>query len=300
MNKALPLIFLTILYFCKPGIAQPPPGGQPSPLVINEVDYDQAGTDTAEFIELKNILLFDLPLGDWWVILYNGDVSSNTPYDTIQLPAVNLAGGDYFVICGNGGNVANCDFQVNSTSNIIQNGSPDAIALYNSTADTIWEAFSYEGTCPFPWSEGTGLATNLSDNNNDDNLGVSRIPDGMDSDDNSADFRKRCITPGASNGNDTLPCSIPTGFVNLNQAKDDIAIFPNPVQDKVSIFLSDTKAEKADVHVYDITGKLVKDQSLSLKNGLGIMYLNELPQGIYILKLKTDKLNLTRKVSVLK
>jgi len=49
---------------------------------------------------------------------------------TIPLPNIILEAGDYYVICGNSLNVKNCDLDVSPDSNVIQNGSPDAIALF--------------------------------------------------------------------------------------------------------------------------------------------------------------------------
>jgi hypothetical protein len=40
-------------------------------LVINEIDYDQPGTDTAEFLELKNVSGSSIGLDDYSVELVN-------------------------------------------------------------------------------------------------------------------------------------------------------------------------------------------------------------------------------------
>ena len=45
--------FLIALAACL--ILAAPASAQSTTLVINEVDYDQPGTDTAEFIEIKNV-----------------------------------------------------------------------------------------------------------------------------------------------------------------------------------------------------------------------------------------------------
>ena len=52
-------------------------------LVINEVDYDQPGTDTAEFIELKNMGTDTVELSDFTLELVNG--SGGAVYEYIPL-----------------------------------------------------------------------------------------------------------------------------------------------------------------------------------------------------------------------
>ncbi|GAB5550869.1 MAG: hypothetical protein Sapg2KO_04600 [Saprospiraceae bacterium] len=166
--------------------------GQPLVLpniIINELDYDQPGTDGAEFIELKNIGETAVSLAGLSLEFWNGSV--NQAYNTVALPSVTLAASDYFVICFSG-NVPNCDLQLSGS---IQNGgaSPDGVLLLSGIA--VVDALSYEGDIPLV-TEGDAL--NISDNNVPQ-TGLSRIPDGADSNNNSMDFQSVCITPGAAN-----------------------------------------------------------------------------------------------------
>ncbi|MCC6399447.1 MAG: lamin tail domain-containing protein [Flavobacteriales bacterium] len=183
-------------------------------LVINEVDYDQDGTDALEFIELKNTGATAIPLDGLKVQLING--STNLPYFTFNLPNVTLAVGDYFVICGTGSSVANCDFQSGPATNLIQNGAPDGVALLTST-DVIIDAMTYEGNIT-GYTEGSGVG--LDDDPalipSYEQQGLSRFPDGVDTDQNNVDFSLRCVTPGAANGatNQFCLCEPPTFTVN--------------------------------------------------------------------------------------
>src|SRR5215208_2396309 len=93
-------------------------------LVINEVDYDQPSTDTAEFLELENVSAAAIELDAYAVELVNGTGGGATVYQTIDLPAVSLAAGDHYVVCANAATTANCDLDGVSS---IQNGDPDAI-----------------------------------------------------------------------------------------------------------------------------------------------------------------------------
>ena len=170
-------------------------------LVINELDYDQDGTDAAEFLELKNTGDAAADLGAYTIQLVNGN--GGAVYQTIDLPAVSLAAGDYFVVCANATTTPNCDLDVSPDTNLIQNGAPDAVALV--LGGEIIDALSYEGSVS-GYVEGNG--TTAADNN-DPFLGLSRAPDGADTDDNSADFGLRCVTPGAVNSDASSDCPDP-------------------------------------------------------------------------------------------
>ncbi|MEO8069634.1 MAG: lamin tail domain-containing protein [Flavobacteriales bacterium] len=168
-------------------------------IVINEVDYDQTGTDALEFIELKNNGATSVPLLGLKVELING--SGNVLYQTFTLPNVNLAANDYFVICGTGSSVPNCDFQNGVATNLIQNGAPDGIRLA-TTSNILIDQMSYEGS--MSTTEGTAPAD--IDDGTEPQQGLSRLPDGQDSNNNSADFSMHCTSPGLSNLSSTQFC----------------------------------------------------------------------------------------------
>jgi predicted extracellular nuclease len=169
-------------------------------LVINEIDYDQPSTDTAEFLELKNVSAAPIDLDAYSVELVNGTGGGATLYQTIDLPSGSLAPGDFYVVCASTTTVANCDLDVSPDTNLIQNGAPDAVGL--RLGGTLVDAVSYEGDSAAPYREGSG--TGLDDTG----VGaesISRCPDGVDSDQNNVDFARVPITPGAANNCETLP-----------------------------------------------------------------------------------------------
>jgi len=172
-------------------------------VIINEIDYDQAGTDAAEFIEIMNIDAVAVNLGELSLMLINGN--NDSVYNTINLPSVMLGPGDYFVVCGDAANVYNCDFDTSPNTNMIQNGAPDAVALLSGA--TLLDTVSYEGSVAAPYTEADG--SGLSDSGSASFLGISRFPDGVDTDVNNADFSRRCITPGSANVADEFNCFDP-------------------------------------------------------------------------------------------
>src|SRR5690606_2333713 len=95
------------------------------------------------------------------------------------------------------------------TSNEIQNGSPDGIALVDTATNTLIDAISYEGAItmaevpgianPVSLVEGTPLSNGVADSNTTPGA-LCRSPNGKDTDDANSDW-KFCavLTPGAPN-----------------------------------------------------------------------------------------------------
>jgi predicted extracellular nuclease len=96
---------------------------------INEIHYDNTGTDAGEAIEIAGPAGTDLT--GWSIVLYNG--AGGAVYDTDALSGVIPNQQNGF------GTVS-----LSYPSNGIQNGSPDGIALVNGT--TVVQFLSYEGT----------------------------------------------------------------------------------------------------------------------------------------------------------
>ncbi len=177
-------------------------------IVINEVDYDNVGSDTAEFIELKNITAGTVDLSAYSLRLVNG--SGGAVYQTYNLPAVMLAAGDYYVVCANAANTPNCDLDVIPNTDMIQNGPPDGIQLVVIASGLNEDGMAYEGSMAC-CTEGSPLPA-VGDDNTTANYGYSRFPDGVDTNDNLSDFSLRCITPGYANvaGNSSCPAPVST------------------------------------------------------------------------------------------
>ena len=171
-----------------------PPGSGSTTLVINEIDYDQPGTDTAEFLEIKNVSSSGIDLDPYTVELVNGSGGGAVVYQTIDLPAMTLAAEEYFVVCGDAANVPGCDLDVTPDTNLIQNGAPDAVAI-RLGADIV-DTVSYEGDTGAPYTEGSGAG--LIDDASE-GTGISRCADGTDTDRNNVDLRLTTATPGAVN-----------------------------------------------------------------------------------------------------
>lgn len=110
--------------------------GEPSGYAfINEIHYDNAGTDAGEGIEIAGSAGTDL--SGWSLVLYNGSSGSSTaglPYNTIALSGL-------LSDQNNGFGTLSFMLPVNG----LQNGDSDAIALVNNAGEVV-QFLSYEGT----------------------------------------------------------------------------------------------------------------------------------------------------------
>jgi hypothetical protein len=273
MKQALPLFLLTSLLTLA-GIAQPPPpGGVAATLMINEVDYDQPGSDTTEFIEIYNFGTVSVAMNQTVLVLINGATSMS--YDTIFFPAVTVNPGDYYVVCGAGGYVANCDQMHVDTADIVQNGSPDAILLYDVLEQVVIDAISYEGDVAGV-VEGTGVATNMSDNNDDQAMSLSRVPNGVDTDNNSIDFALATSTPGQEND----------GTVGIEKlSKKGFVLFPNPVQNELNVFIHDVQIGST-ITVSNMIGKEISQTRITGPQSK--LNTSSLPEGVYFVSIESS------------
>jgi hypothetical protein len=126
-----------------PGEANPP---CPCPavssgLLLNEIDYDQSGSDDAEFVEIVNTSGADLALCDVDVVFYNG--SGGAEYARIALTGT-VAMDGFVVVVGNGSTVTPTD-PTYETSGGIQNGT-DGVALVSSSTGDVIDFITYDGT----------------------------------------------------------------------------------------------------------------------------------------------------------
>ncbi|MCA9561292.1 MAG: lamin tail domain-containing protein, partial [Myxococcales bacterium] len=167
----------------------------PAAIVINEIDYTQPDGDTAEYIELLNVSDGPVDLTDWALELVDGEGAGGV-YATIPLVGAEaLAAGAYLVV-GSADAIAGVPegVQVMEIADAtLQNGgiAPDGVRLMNGTLRV--DSMSYDGfllsvteeTSPFQGDPGNG--------------GLSRCPNGADTDNNGDDFTVAPGSPGLPN-----------------------------------------------------------------------------------------------------
>jgi hypothetical protein len=176
-------------------------------LVINEIDYDQPGTDNAEFVEIYNGTGATVSLAPLTLVLVSGATSQE--YMSVPLaPAGDLPDGQYLVVCSRMVTVDVSALKlIGFGMNAIRNGAPDGVALVDRVQHKVLDALSYAGsitaatltdvTGPVNLVEGT--ATSVVDSATA-NGSLVRKPNGHDTDNAAADWAfTPTPTPGAAN-----------------------------------------------------------------------------------------------------
>jgi hypothetical protein len=179
-------------------------------LVLNEIDYDQPGTDSAEYVEIYNPSPVSRTLAGVSLMLVNG--ANNAVYTTVDLSSVgSLAAHGYLVVSGAAVTVQGSGVHFGPTpawtSNAVQNGSPDGMALVDTTGLTVLDAVSYGGSITAavltgfsaPVSLVEGTATTAVDSNTAVGS-LCRLPDGTDTGNAASDWAFcTTLTPGVAN-----------------------------------------------------------------------------------------------------
>ena len=174
-------------------------GGLAPSIVINEVDYDNPGVDTSEYLELLNPSSATTSLAGLEVVLVNG--ATNTEYARIDLSPVGaLAPGQYLVIAGAAVSVPAAAIKLDPlwTQDEIQNGGPDGIAVVDVVKQTVIDAISYEGSItaaaiggfssPISLVEGVPIDSSLGDSTTEIKT-LCRLPNGQDTNDAASDWK---------------------------------------------------------------------------------------------------------------
>ena len=169
---------------------------EPDALVINEIDYDQPSTDTAEFVELYNAGTTPIVLAGYRLEGVNGNDEAVYFTDQLADAGETLAPGAFLVV----GQAAATDSvpatvaTITHGSSFLQNAGAkaDAVRVVRNADDLTVDAVSYEGTVP-------GASEGGSAGNDAGAESLARCPDGADTDDNSADFVETPPSPGLPN-----------------------------------------------------------------------------------------------------
>jgi large repetitive protein len=178
----------------------------PDALLINEIDYDQASTDTTEFVELYNPGSRAIALGTLQLIFIDGSDGDILRTVNLSDAGAEIPAGGYLVVRASTVVVPEGTLTINfsAASNNIQNG-PDGVLVWDSASETVLDAFAYEGDVT---TEELGMrsinlieGTRASESDSGSRAGtLSRLPNGIDTNAADDDWAfTTCVTPGAEN-----------------------------------------------------------------------------------------------------
>lgn len=212
-------LLLSLLILLSP-IANAGPLQQATTILINEVDADTPGSDTAEFVELFDGGVGNTTLNGLVLVLYNG--SNDQSYAAFDLDGFSTNADGYFVIGNAGVNLAATTFPTDT----LQQGA-DAVALFqgdaanfpNGTAvktTNLLDALVYDTSDP----DDTGLLVllnagqaqvNEAGANDSPAHANQRCPNGGGGQRNSTTYAQAPPSPGAANNcNAVTPAATPT------------------------------------------------------------------------------------------
>lgn len=247
-------------------------------VVINEIDADQPGADSTEFVELYGPS--GTVLDGYILVFFNGGDPINASYQAVDLTGSIIPASGYFVV-GNA-NVPNVNVVINDNS--LQNGA-DAVVLYNNTTIDLWP----NGSLPSVDDAldavvyGTGDSEDIElmtlfaqgqlqlDEGAANNVSsLSRVPNGGAAFTLSL-FVAQAPTPGASNVG---------GTVGIISESTNVNVYPNPASEIITVVHS-MPIDK--MVLYDSMGKEVLMDSLKLSGDK--LNVSSLCPGLYVLRL---------------
>ena len=195
--------------------AAPPPGA--GKVMINEVDADTPGSDTAEFVELYDGGTGNTPLDGLVVVFFEGmSGSGNQSYVAFDLDGYSTDANGYFVLGNPGVPGVSLMFDPGEFG-LLSNG-PDAVGLYignatdfpagtTATTTNLQDAIVYGTDDPnasglLPLLNAGQTIVNENATGNSQTQSSQRCPNGMGGFRNTSPYYPGAPTPGSAN---TLP-----------------------------------------------------------------------------------------------
>lgn len=109
---------------------------------------------------------------------------------------------------------------------------------------------------------------------------------------------------GSSTGNIILGKRMvaPTSVNDIESAIAQFSIYPNPASSKVNVVLDAKKSTTASMYVYDMTGRIVLNSNLMIRNGLTAYQLpvETLTNGNYILSIQGEGVKIAQTLQIQK
>jgi hypothetical protein len=258
-------------------------------ILINELDADQVGSDSLEFVELVGAP--NASLDGYILVFFNGGDANNASYRTVDLAGQTIPASGFFVVGTQYVPNVNLNFVINN--NVIQNGA-DAVVLYQAaaadfpdatapTATGVVDALVY-GTADTDDAELMALfapgQTQANEGAANNTESLSRVPDGGAANTLSL-FVAQAPTPGATNGGGTVGVEA----LALNTWKSSM------IQE--GKWWISAPSELGAIQVWSITGSLIKQFSNNSASSV-TLDLTDCPAGVYLVT--SNKMKTTLKV----
>lgn len=216
--------------------------GFASPVFFNEIHYDNAGTDTNEAIEIAGPAGTDLT--GWQIVRYNG--SNGLSY--VAPPAVGSETLSQIIPDQQNGFGT---VVVQYTTNGLQNGAPDGIALVDD-GGTVVQFLSYEGA----FTAGDGPANGLTSTD----IGVGEPPSA------AIGLSLQLAGVGSDSSDFAWQSGLPSTFGAVNAGQTFLSALASPVINEVLASHAGTDDTEF-VELYGMPGSLLAGLSLIVVEG---------------------------------
>lgn len=257
-------------------------------LVITEINYNDpssgASADTLEYIEIYNNSASIAIVGGYRLM---GRVN-NQPVNLYLFPAGNEIPAYTYLVFAKNINAVNNFYSITgaiqwATGQSLSNAN-ERISIINTVGDFI-DSLTYRITAPWPIEANAGgPSLTLCDPSTDNSVAANWTA--------STEFVDS-LNAVAVYGTPGGPC-IPTHIKNQVTDVNNVACFPNPVNDNFTLTVS---SQAKEVMIYNILGNVVyQNNKPSLTNNINTVNLN---RGIYFVKVTfNNNTMVTKKVSV--
>ena len=95
-----------------------------------------------------------------------------------------------------------------------------------------------------------------------------------------------------------IPPTLPTEIFVNSTSQNDFEIYPNPNNGNFEVELKNGSNVNAKITIYNIVGKLIYENDVNDTTLIKSIKLNNVPNGIYFVKLKSNTVNFTKKIIV--
>ncbi|NNC84923.1 MAG: T9SS type A sorting domain-containing protein [Bacteroidia bacterium] len=234
-------------------------------IIITEIMYNNPGTDSLEFLEIRNMDNTDINIGGW---RFSSGLALTFPSN------LTINAGEYLVFTRYKA-YSDAFYGINSVEWLNQfeslNNSGEKVSISNSEG-TLIDEVEYDDFTPWDsLADGFGYSLSLCDEtlSNDvaANWSTVSAPVGI--------FNGTTINAHPENN-----CAGNVGIEDV--ANSDILIFPNPAMDKLQVEMKNSSDYV--IHIYNMQGQLVlKDSFTGTYEKVNI---NRLPTGLYNLLIK--------------
>jgi hypothetical protein len=109
--------------------------------------------------------------------------------------------------------------------------------------------------------------------------------------------------PGTPNYTTTYYYASYTNTTSVNDIADatnNVNVYPNPTNDRVTVSELETKNSKAIVSLFDVQGRIISRENLSVQNGVIQFSLASFEAGIYLMLVQDDSGNILHKQRIIK